>query len=457
MTNLLRNLTLHLSLSFLLTYILTFFRFPVLFLRGLHTYIHPDNIQSNARAAIRRPDTNDSSHPRSQNYLNLSSNSYVEIRKKNKSKEKFEFDENNAQIFRLRLADGHLETRLYFDDYFKDFVVSLVTLSCLLLHTFISEKEENGVLVNGSIVPILLGFVSVFKVLVSLARVSFEKSAHGRSEKQLSIISGVLGFVIVFVICSGNPNMVFDFDFESLDGYGKFCVALVLGLFSGFLVMPATKSARAFWLGTDQIQCNLSMVSCGWFGRVLIYANYLMNAFTALLWINPFAELLINKNISGSQGGHAKKLVGYVGLEKSEFENFRLWCLLISGLLQILTLRSNLQMYMNEALLSWYQRLHASKVPDLDFSRAKVFLHNHYMCLAVLQFFGPPVLVLLSLGLSHIDSNLFENLHWVCSVLPCSAFVKQMGLFMAWWIVIVSVVFTSANLIMYRLGILYVS
>ena len=60
-------------------------------------------------------------------------------------------------------------------------------------------------------------------------------------------------------------------------------------------------------------------------------------------------------------------------------------------------------MYMNEALLSWYRRLHVSKVPDLDYSRAKMFLHNRYLCLVVLQFLGPPVLVLLFLGLSHID------------------------------------------------------
>jgi len=62
-------------------------------------------------------------------------------------------------------------------------------------------------------------------------------------------------------------------------------------------------------------------------------------------------------------------------------------------------------MYMNEALLSWYRRLHVSKVPDLDYSRAKMFLHNRYLCLVVLQFLCPPVLALLFLGLSHIDDG----------------------------------------------------
>ena len=49
-------------------------------------------------------------------------------------------------------------------------------------------------------------------------------------------------------------------------------------------------------------------------------------------------------------------------------------------------------MYMNEALLSWYRRLHVSKVPDLDYSRAKMFLHNRYLCFVVVQCLCPPVI-----------------------------------------------------------------
>ena len=146
-----------------------------------------------------------------------------------------------------------------------------------------------------------------------------------------------------------------------------------------------------------------------------------------------------------------------MGMSKSDFDKFRIWCLLASGLLQIVTLRANLQMYLNEAVLSWYQRLHASKVPDLDFSRAKVFLHNHYLCLVVLQFFGPPALVLIFLGFSQIDDKLLTNFQPVCSLLPCSALVKEIALFMAWWITFVWAIFTSASLVLYRRGILYVS
>lgn len=114
-------------------------------------------------------------------------------------------------------------------------------------------------------------------------------------------------------------------------------------------------------------------------------------------------------------------------------------------------------MYLNEAVFSWYQRLHASKVPDLDFSRAKVFLHNHYLCLVVLQFFAPAILVLLFLGMSQIDDSSLEIFRWVCDLISCSAFVKEVNLFMAWWVVFVWGLCTSVSLLLYRHGILYVS
>ncbi|XP_044467902.1 transmembrane protein 161B-like [Mangifera indica] len=105
------------------------------------------------------------------------------------------------------------------------------------------------------------------------------------------------------------------------------------------------------------------------------------------------------KRINDSKGlqavtsvGDAENLVGNIGFAQEDFNMLRHWFLLLSGIIQIVALRPNLQMYLNEAVLSWYQRLHASKFPDLDFSRAKVFLHNHYLCLVVLQFFAPAIL-----------------------------------------------------------------
>ncbi|KAL2920623.1 hypothetical protein RDABS01_012114 [Bienertia sinuspersici] len=267
------------------------------------------------------------------------------------------------------------------------------------------------------------------------------------------------------MICLEVYPWILDFEFSSVDGFGRLFVALLSGFITGSLYLAAGKNARAFWLGTDQIRSKLPIISCGWFAQALFYANYVLLGFTTLLWINPFAEILINKNISGSKGTQTtrfggkkrQRLVGNIGMAEADFIQFRLWCLWLSGMLQILALRANLQTFLNEAVLSWYQRLHASMVPEMEYSRAKVFLHNHYLCVAVLQFFAPAALMLLSLGLSLVDDGLFENFQGVCGILPCSAFVKEVAIFMAWWVSFLWFVFTSTYLAFYRRGILYIS
>ncbi|TXG58852.1 hypothetical protein EZV62_016681 [Acer yangbiense] len=129
----------------------------------------------------------------------------------------------------------------------------LVAFSCLLLYIYLDGSRDSGILSNGVVVVIVLGFVSLFKVLIVLARVSFEKSASMRSEKQLSAIIGVLGFFFGFLICSGVLSSVLDFDLGSIDGFGKFSLAVLMGCVVGFLYMLARKNARSFWLGSDQL------------------------------------------------------------------------------------------------------------------------------------------------------------------------------------------------------------
>lgn len=462
-----KNLILQATLSISLTLLLTYLKIPIIFLQGLHTYIQPENLgynnnngnQNGLRAAIRRPSSSSLD-----GYQSLSSKTNAELQKRSKPKEKFEFDESKAQIFRLKLDESHLRSRVYFNGYFNSFVYSFVAFSCLLLYAYLDRDEENGNFANGVLVVVVFGFVSLCKVFTLLVKTSFEKSASKRSEKQLSLVFGLLGFVFGLLICSGVVKKVLDFDFDSIDGFARIVVAVLMGCIAGFLYMPAGKSARSFWLGTDQLRSNLSMVFCGWLGRMILYTNYLLIVSTALLWINPFIDILVNKNIGVGRGAKgissrrdADNLIGNVGLSRGDFAKLRLWCLLLSGVIQIVALRPNLQMYLNEAMLSWYQRLHASKVPDLDFSRAKVFLHNHYLCLVVLQFVAPAILVLLFLGLSQVDGNSFTNFKLVCGLLPCSALIKELALLMAWWVVFVSAVYTSAILILYRHGSLYIS
>ncbi|KAK7343674.1 hypothetical protein VNO77_12597 [Canavalia gladiata] len=457
-----KNPLLHTSLSLIIAFTFAFFKIPILFLHGLQTYIHPDSQpQSNGlRAAIRRPGID--------GYQPLSSKTATELKKKNKSKDKLDFDENNAQIFRLRLDHAHLQSRLFIDQYCVAFTLSFAALSSLLLHTFLDSPQNPGFFANGVFVPVLLSILSLYTWTTLLAKVTFERSASRRTEKQLSVVFGVLGLFLGLLFVPEGVSMVLDFRFVvSVDGFWRIFLAALIGCFAGFLFIPAARSARSFWLGTDQLRCNLPMITCGWFARAILYANQVFVIFVALLWITPLAEIFVNKNygnkskggsVTRSGFGNAERLVGNVGLLPSDFGNFRRWCLLGSSLLQIVALRPNLQMYLNEALLSWYQRLHASKVPDLDYSRAKMFLHNHYLCLVVLQFLAPPVLVLLFLGLSQIDGLSFGNYFPVISdVLPSFAFFKEVALFLAWWVTFLWAIFSSVILLLHRHCILYVS
>ncbi|TYI68971.1 hypothetical protein E1A91_D08G122600v1, partial [Gossypium mustelinum] len=312
-------------LSLSLTLILTFFKIPIFFLTGLHTYVHPEkagsanNASFGLRAAARRPFSDSGSQLDGHHYLSSIPNG--ELKKRNKSKVKFDFDENNAHIFRLKLEEGESEPGF-------------------------------GVLINGNLIPVIFGFIGLTKAFLALIKISFENSASKRLEKQFSAIFGVLGFLVGIMIF--------------------FCICLPARMHDPF---------------------GLELISL------------------ALLWINPLAEILVNKN--SYNGGVADKLVG--------------------------------NMFLNEAVLFWYQRLHASKVSDLDFSRAKILLHNHYLCLAVLQLFTPPILVLVFLGLSQVDTNSFDKYNLVCA-----------SLFMAWWIIFVWVVITSASLVFYCHATLYI-
>ncbi|XP_058104841.1 uncharacterized protein LOC131248539 [Magnolia sinica] len=439
------NLISHAVLSLSITFIITTFNIPIILLQGLHTYIHPENVgadpnQSNLRAAIRRPE---------------SSQENPEPKRRHRSKDKVEFDESNAQIFRLRLVDAHLRSRLYFSNYQSVFVYSSVALSNLFLRRFLPE-EDSGIF---STVPIALVVYVLCKVSVSLVKAAIERSASTKSEKQLSILLGVFGFLFVLLIVFIFAPSVLDFDFSSANGFARTSIAIVAAGLVGSLYVPATRAARSFWLGTDQLQWNLAVISCGTPARMLLYINYLMVVFTSLLWINPVAEILVKKMVSDRELGFGdkEKWVGNVGLVRSDFLKFRTWCLLGSAVLQLLSLRPNLQMYLNEAVLSWYQRLHTSKVPDLDFGRAKIFLHNYYLCLVVLQFFSAPALVLLFLSLSQIQGNLFGGFKSTDNYVHYSSLVKEVALFMAWWVVFIWAVFTSASLALYRYGILLIS
>ncbi|XP_077243116.1 transmembrane protein 161AB protein [Tasmannia lanceolata] len=461
-----KNLIIHAILSLFITLILTTFSIPIRFLEGLHTYIHPENLgqqnrpQGNPKAVIRRPE-NPNNGNSTENLQNPSS------KRGNRSKDKVEFDESNAQIFRMRLVNSHLRSRLYFTAYQNTFVYSIIALLNFLLNYFLPVSESDStIFANGAVFPIVLGFVAFSRLSFFLGKLAFERSSSKRSEKQLSILFGVLGFLLVLSIFFVLSSNIFDFEFDSSYGVLNILMAFFAGCIAGFMFIPAAKNARAFWLGTDQLRWNLSVISCGKVSQILLYVNILMTVFTSLLWINPVAEIFVKKtdfatcgvNLNQRKGlEYNGKLAGNVGMVRSDYMKFRLCSLLVSALLELLTLRPKLQMYLNESVLSWYQRLHASKVPDLDFSRAKIFLHNYYLCLVVLQFLAPPTLVLLFLGFSQIQGNLFGDFPFIHSFEHCSSYVKEAALFMAWWVVFVWAIFTSSSLALYRCGFAFIS
>ncbi|KAH7546874.1 hypothetical protein FEM48_Zijuj01G0247200 [Ziziphus jujuba var. spinosa] len=156
------------------------------------------------------------------------------------------------------------------------------------------------------------------------------------------------------------------------------------------------KIGRAFQGNSCQHRSNLAMISCGWFTRLILYANYLVILFTAILWIKPLSEMLVNKNTGDGKDvhlvnkvGHLERLFGSVGIVPSNFAKFRIWSLLLLGFLQLVALRPNLQMYWNKAL-----------------------------CLG-------------TRGLSQLDGNSVEDYQLGCGLLPCSTFLKEVALFLA--------------------------
>lgn len=99
--------------------------------------------------------------------------------------------------------------------------------------------------------------------------------------------------------------------------------------------------------------------------------------------------------------------------------------------------------------------MHVTRITDLDYARAKMFLHNHHLCTAATQFLAPPVLVLLLLGLSQLRGNLFEGVFQ--SSIDLSDILKEMALFMAWWVMFAWSVVTMAILACYRFRLLVIS
>ncbi|CAA7410883.1 unnamed protein product [Spirodela intermedia] len=410
---------------------------PSRLLEGVHTYIHPDNIGTGdgLRAAIRQPSDDASSTEQPQ----LKRRSRSE-RDGGAVKGKSPFDESGAQLLRLRLVDSHLRTRLYFPEYRRSFVSSISAVSCLLLGIFLSRRsssDSDPPSVAEAAVPVFSSLFAAAHVFSSLAKVSFERSATKRSERQLAALSGFIGFVSALLIRYIFSPSIFDFRFPGgAVGFWGITSSALAGCLAGFLFVPAIRAARSLWLGTDQLRWNLDgAMSSGKISPILLSAAFVAGVVAPLMWIKPIVDFPARNS------------------SPAKFDQFRIWLLAASATLQLLAVRPNLQTYLNEAVLSWYQMLHSSKIPDSDFARAKVFLHNHNLCLVVLQFFAIPALEMLLLGISQTTARSSGG-----ALLPdFASTAKETALFFAWWISFVWAMYTISTLALLRCGFLLIS
>lgn len=201
------------------------------------------------------------------------------------------------------------------------------------------------------------------------------------------------------------------------------------GALASLAALPAARFARAFWLGTDQPRTALAVLSSSAPARLILHLAVLVSSVATILRCCGFVH---------SAEQEATLLAAAAGL-------------------QLLAARPAVQMYLNEAVFCWYQRLHASRAPDTEYGRAKVFLHNHHLCAVATQLVAPPLLVLSLLALWRVQGKDFfegvEGLYWLVG---WSVAMKEAALLAARWVVAVWSAATVITLVCYKRGWLFV-
>jgi hypothetical protein len=201
------------------------------------------------------------------------------------------------------------------------------------------------------------------------------------------------------------------------------------GTLASLAALPALRFARAFWLGTDQPRTGLAVLASSAPARLLLHLAVLVSSATAIL-----------------------QCCGYLGGTEHEVR-----LLAAAAGLQLLAARPAVQMYLNEAVFCWYQRLHVSRTPDTEYGRAKVFLHNHHLCEVATQLVAPPLLVLSLLALWWVqEKDFFEGLEGLDWLVGWSIAMKEAALLAARWVVAVWSAATVVSLVAYKRGWLFV-
>jgi hypothetical protein len=476
-------------------------------LHGLYSYIYPDNSEEQARNDLRKTrgkedhDSLKNLNVRGRSSMTEGEKSFIILKgrdrkKKEKNKEKFNWEEANSQIYRLSLTYSHLAVRLYFSEYDEVVVYSMIGVvnilayECLSYLSLSGSESLNEQTVRYDVVPFLMALFAVCKILWSLSRVGWQRYTSKTSELIVSIIVGFVGFMISLHVLFFTPERVLEFGFEEviqalnpnnsnpkqrfIFGFispmlAKLVIALVAGTVSGILTIPAHRSVKAFWLGTDQLEWNIPMLDLGIFAQLLLYLTTILPLFAAILWIKPMAELFIASNSSqGLEQSSGNKLLGAqfwgrlvlpspsadwaqdFGVAPDVFASAQFWILMISGLLQLCLFRVNVQVYLNEGIMAWYENLHGSKVMNLELTRAKLLLNSYFLCRSAIQFFVPGTLVILLLGMSRVWGRVPISKLVETSI--TLLFIRRTTLFMAWWVTFSWGILTCVTLTLYRTG-----
>ncbi|OEL35001.1 hypothetical protein BAE44_0003985 [Dichanthelium oligosanthes] len=197
------------------------------------------------------------------------------------------------------------------------------------------------------------------------------------------------------------------------------------GALASLAALPAARFARAFWLGTDQPRTGLAVLASSAPARLLLHLAVLVCSVASILQCCGFVD--------GAEQ-EVRLLAAAAGL-------------------QLLAARPAVQMYLNEAVFCWYQRLHASRAPDTEYGRAKVFLHNHHLCAVATQLVAPPLLVLSLLALWRVQGkDFFEGLEGLDWLVGWSVAMKEAALLAARWVVAVWSTVTVITLMSYKRG-----
>lgn len=431
------------------------------------------------------------------NNQNNNSNNTINSRKKAaKKKDEDWINAGGSKLLSLNVQPIHILTRTHYKEYNEvvTFLVLgfVVLLSCDILHRSIPESYHE-VIDGGDIVALLLGTMTIWRVIRNVSQVQWEKSSSSSLDIQISTICGIGGFLLSFYLLLSTPNSYFDFSFEdAIVDAGKviashlnskleneadpippieLSVVVVKGIFSliagfetAFLLPSAIRWVRCYYVSTFPDDMDITILKRHWVVRSLLHISMVLPIITLCLWVKPMTSLFVYQQDSGSRKIDGEEDVGDIqdwdssfGVSVSSLNFVRMTLLTFSGLLFILMFRINVQSHLNTAILTWYKILHGSIETEVNYLKARTGLTSHILSRVAMQSLLPGAIPLILLGLSrtrcaHLDAKAVEK-----GFLFPPFLMREGFIFLAWWSNSVWALETCVILAGFRIGIFQAS